>query len=205
MAKKIWSEEAMEWGSKNARTGKWVRSDPPRPDWADEPAGLAARFVRIWSSSDSISAVRRSLFWVSMEELLAHYRSLNAFLINQGYAPLQLLPLRSGGPPPELPPILSVAELAALASEKVIRSLSAPEEPPAQDASVDAAPDDSGAVDGGDGEELDLTPSPPRPDEDPYRGVSPLSLAIPGYGNHDPLAEYYIAIGSDKMRIRIKH
>lgn len=199
MAKRTWNEKAMEWGSKSAKTGKWVRSDPPRPDWADEPAGLAARFVRIWSSSDSISAVRRSLFWVSMEELLAHYRSLNAFLINQGYAPMKLLPLHSGGPSPELPPILSVAELTALASDGVIRSLSAPEEPPAEPVVEEAA------AASGDEEELDLTPAPPRPDEDPYRGVSPLSLAIPGYGNHDPLAEYYMSIGADKMRIRIKH
>jgi len=203
MADRTWNKQALEWGNNDPKSGDWVRDDPEQPEWSKDPAGLAARFVRIWQASASISDVRQTFFWVPVAELEVHHRSMNAFLVQQGYAPLTPLPLRVGEPLVEVAPILSAGELAALESEGVLRTLGSVEEAEAAapEAPAQPAPTDAEEADG----ELDLTPAPPRPDEDPYRGVSPLSLAIPGYGNHDKVAEYYAEMGADKMRIRIKH
>lgn len=202
--KRTWSEDTLEWGRISAKTNAWVREDPLKPEWAHDPKGLAARFVRIWRQSRSISDVRKTLFWVPVEELEGHRRSINSVLALHGYVPLPPLPLRRGEQLPEVPEILSADELAALAGEGVIYRFG--EEPPAAAAAeAEAEADEAADAAADEEEELDLTPTPPRPDEDPYRGVSPLSLAIPGYGRNDPLSEYYGSIGADKMRIRIKH
>lgn len=199
-SERTWNEDALEWGRISAKTNKWVREDPLKPEWAYDPKGLAARFVRIWRASDSMSAVRKILFWVPIEELEGHRRSINNTLALRGFVPLAPLPLRKGEKLPDVPAIFAEEELAALAADGLIYRFGEEPEPaaPAEDAA-------EASEAGGEEEELDLTPAPPRPDEDPYRGVSPLSLAIPGYGNNDPLYEYYASIGADKMRIRIKH
>jgi hypothetical protein len=201
MSERTWSEESLEWHSVDPDSGELVRDDPPQPAWADDPAGLAARFVRLWQASGSISEVCKVLFWVSVEELVAHRRSMNAFLVDNGYAPLAALPLRQGAALPRVAPILSAGELAAMESEGVVMTFVAAAAA-AEAAAIAAAAVPEPVLEDG---ELDLTPTPPRPDEDPYRGVSPLSLAIPGYGRNDPLYEYYYSMGADKMRIRIKH
>lgn len=191
MSERQWNEETLQWETQDPESGEWLLDSPPLPEWAQQPA-QSRHLVAHWQASAALSDVLRTFFWMSVSELLAQYHAINTALTENGYLPLDMLPLRPGQPPLPLPPVLSAADLAALHRDKTIRTPSDPE--PA--VSTDTPSDDDA---------LDLTPTPPRPDEDPYRGVSPLSLAIPGYGQSDPLYEYYAAMGADKMRIRIKH
>jgi hypothetical protein len=70
MSRRIWIEGVMQWRRQKA-TGAWIEDNPPLPKWAKESSGFvsAERFVKQWSAADSLSDLKKALFWLSLEDI----------------------------------------------------------------------------------------------------------------------------------------
>lgn len=184
MSRRIWIEGVMQWRRQKA-TGAWIEDNPPLPKWAKESSGFvsAERFVKQWSEAESLSDLKKALFWLSLEDIESQAMLLSDWLVDNGYQSLPPKLLWSQAPlSPEAIARLLQAGLLAVADEDVgqpeVSSEAEPVEgdqavPPALVARKQAAPAKHAA---------DLTPSPARPDEDPDRDYVPFALRNPGSG-----------------------
>ena len=203
----VWVEEELVWKRREGAT--WVVAQPPLPDWAAVRGGKvpAAQFVRLWARAETLNQLKSWLFWLSLEELEQRRAELSAWLSAEGFAPLPALPTRA-----ELP--LTRAELQELVRDGCLLRADGDEDDydydDESDEEYDDEDDDSDYDDEDDEdddsdydededeadgqEEVDLTPAPPRPDEDPWR-------------NRQPPGRMHIETTEDGSwrRFRIKH
>ena len=80
---------------KSKEQGVWIKDQPPIPSWGD-PLDVV-EFIRIWVSSQDLNTVRKSIFWMSLEELDLTVSEISACLIAEGYNPLPERTMREKG------------------------------------------------------------------------------------------------------------
>ena len=80
---------------KSEKDGFWVEDRPPVPTWAS-PLDFV-RFVRVWVGAPDLNTVRKSIFWMSPEELNLIAAEVSECLENEGYHPLPKREMRDRG------------------------------------------------------------------------------------------------------------
>ena len=212
MSRRVWVEGVMQWRRQKA-TGSWIEDNPPLPKWARESGGFvsADRFIRLWTGTASLSALKRELFWMSLEDIESQAMLLSDWLEDAGYQPLPPKLMWEQAP-------LSEDELAGLVADGLVveaveaedgELAAAPAPVPAEEGDLgedeesessedeDSDEDEESSEDSdedeavAEDEEPDLTPEPARPDEDPDRDYVPFALRNPG-GN--------VGIGVQKVK-----
>ena len=192
MSRRVWIEGVMQWRRQKA-TGAWVEDNPPLPKWAKESSGFvsAERFVSLWSGAESLSELKKEIFWLSLEDIESQAMLLSDWLGDNGYQPL----------PPKL--LWSQAPLSPAAIERLLAAGLLAEAGQADESSPDAAgaaeADETAGADEADeaaeaswptspreaepdARSPNLMPSPARPDEDPDRDYVPFAMRNPGVG-----------------------
>lgn len=172
----------MQWRRQKA-TGSWVEDNPPLPKWAKESSGFvpADRFIRMWSASASLSALKQELFWMGLEDIESQAMLLSDWLEDRGFEPLPPKLLWESAPLSEDALAALVAEgLVAVAEHDDESSESSDEDEPVSEVAAPAQPEPRPAVAAALSEAtVDLTPEPARPDEDPDRDYVPFSMQHP--------------------------
>ena len=107
-----WFDDEMQWKRQVPDSGEWTAGSPPLPGWAADRLP-AARFIRLWGSSETINDVKKVLFWLDEEELEQERSRISAWLEEKGYVGLPLLPRREDV-------LLSEEELEALLDEGLL-------------------------------------------------------------------------------------
>ncbi len=149
-----WFADELVWKRRKGRAKTWTAENPPMPDWAQASGGGVepARFVRLYAAADSLSTLKSQLFWLSLGEIEAMRIGISQWLSEHDIQPLA--PLAGSGA------VLEEADLSALLAEGVLSAVAAEvpaaEEPAAEESSAEESDED-----------IDLTPLPPRPNEDP--------------------------------------
>lgn len=175
MSRRVWVEGVMQWRRQKA-TGAWIEDNPPLPMWAKQSSGFvsAERFIKLWSAAESLSALKKEIFWLSLEDLESQAMLLSDWLVDNGYQPLSPKLLWSQAP-------LSAEAIARLLQAGLLAEAEAaaiPEEEPLRAAHGVAPP----AVGAPQADPPDLTPSPARPDDDPDRDYVPFAMRNPSGG-----------------------
>ena len=140
-----WFEEEMIWKSRKKGSRTWVAQQPELPEWSQSGAVPLGQFVRLWAAATSLSGLKSKLFWLSLEQIEATRSGVSAWLSANDVEPLAPF-----GP---ISALMSNDETSALLNEGALKplvgsALDLELNPPSQ-------------------EELDLTPTPARPNEDP--------------------------------------
>lgn len=120
MNKRQWFSAELKWMSLDKQRKTWVSDPPMLPEWVLPPdnAVPAEQFIRIWQSVETLTEVKKQLFWRSLEEIENQHEKINIFLTENGFHTLSVLSLAAET-------ILSTVQLSQLQLEGFI---SRPEE-----------------------------------------------------------------------------
>ena len=177
-----WFEEEMVWKRRKGRARVWVAESPPLPEWAASGAVAPAQFVRLYTAAASISELKSQLFWLSLAQIEALRLGVNVWLAENDIQPLA--PLGAS------PALLSEEDVEALLADSTL----APVPGSSLDVRLNPPPEE---------DELDLTPTPPRPNEDPLQGKTFNEIMhIPEAKNEKQLVTM---MGMGKVRFTGKH
>jgi hypothetical protein len=148
-----WFEDEMVWKRRKGRSRNWTVENPPLPDWAQQGGVTPASFVRLYQGASSLNEVKKGLFWMSLSEIEAMRVGISQWLAVNDIQPLDALPGTNS--------MFQSSDIQALLSEGVL----SPVPGSALDHQLNPPPESSG-------DEPDLTPAPPRPNEDPLQGMT---------------------------------
>ena len=146
-----WFEDEMVWKRRKGRSRTWSVENPPLPDWAQQDGVTPAAFVQLYRGASSLSELKKGLFWMNLAEIEAMRVGISQWLTAHDIQPLDALPGTDS--------MFQSADIQALLAEGVL----SPVPGSALDQQLNPPPESSG-------DELDLTPAPPRPNEDPLQG-----------------------------------
>ncbi|MDG1480930.1 MAG: hypothetical protein P8R54_15145 [Myxococcota bacterium] len=185
-SKHKWFADEMVWKRQKGRAKVWTADSPPLPAWAKASRGAVSpsRFVRMYTAADSLSTLKSQLFWLSLGELEALRAGISQWLSANNVTPLA---------PFQAPPaVLDADALSALLSDGTLKPLPGS----ARDHRLNPPPEV-------DPEELDLTPTPPRPNEDPLQGKTFNEIMhLPEASNEKQMVTM---MGMGKVRMSAKH
>ena len=123
MQEREWISEALMWMSFCETEQRWIHNPPAYPEWTLPPNhGVpASHFIRIWQSASTINAVKKELFWCSLDDIEHQRERINDFLLANHYQILPPLEMASTA-------ILSDSQLAELEAEGLIQAQERPHE-----------------------------------------------------------------------------
>jgi hypothetical protein len=181
-----WFADEMVWKRRKGRARTWTAENPPLPDWAKASGGGVppAQFVRLYTAADSMSTLKSQLFWLSLGEIEAFRLGISLWLSHNGIQPLA--PLDGSGT------VLSEEDLSAMLTEGLLSPIPGS----ALDLKLNPPPE----LEEG---ELDLTPTPPRPDEDPLKGKTFNEIMHMPEPSGD--RQMVTMMGMGKVRMSAKH
>ena len=185
-SKHKWFEDEMVWKCQKGRARKWTADNPSLPDWAKKNSGAVSptQFVRIYAAASSLSELKSQLFWLSLGEIEALRIGVSSWLAAHNIQPLE--PLEGSGS------VFEMTDLKAMLTDGILSPV------PGSELDLQLNPPEEV-----DEEDLDLTPTPPRPNEDPLQGKTFNEIMhLPNIPNE---RAFVTMMGMGKVRISSKH
>jgi hypothetical protein len=92
-----WNSSLLAWQFCDNDLEIWVVDHPRLPDWFIESQGelVIHKFVEIWQQANSLNEVKKSLFWMPVQEIEEYAEWVNTVLEGRGIKKLQPLKLQS--------------------------------------------------------------------------------------------------------------
>ena len=109
-----WCPDTLQWLRQDSKSNRWIEDHHPLPEWFIEAQGnlSAAKFIAIWQQAETLNDVKKNLHWLSLEEIVEWYQTIDAELISRSIQPLKKLYLHQN-------PVLSEDEIQDLVESPI--------------------------------------------------------------------------------------